>query len=201
MNTLKLMTGIAVIGMIVSCKSSIQPVTTLGGENPEVAQTMDEPAAEAEESTMNSDNAVTMESPENTSMEAEPATMDTPDAANMEETNMETPSTMNSGETDDMETPVVEDYNGTTGANSNIQEDAMVEGEGVQDFDAMYTHLEMTDEQIDQFTSAMQQYSNEMNSNSAGGEEGGIMEEQDRILEDILSEEQLAKYEDWKQNN
>ncbi len=229
MNTLKLMTGIAAIGILVSCKSSIQPVTTLGGENSEVAQTSEEPnASEGQDPSMEDANTVSMESTEDTTinpdeqetmdadgqdtMDAdeqntvvadEPNTMETAEPAVMEETEMDSPTStsMDSTQTGGMENPQVEDYNGTTGANSNIQDEPMVSGENTQDFEAMYSALEMTDEQVDEFKAAMEQYSNEMNTDASGNEEGDIMEARDGILENILSQEQMVKYEEWKQDN
>lgn len=95
---------------------------------------------------------------------------------------------------------VVAQTNGSTGAMNNVQANSAVINSGM-DYEQMYTDLEMDDDQIKTFKSAMDDFQKKR-VNMPNGEMLGSMEsERTRQLELILSEEQLAKYKNWQVDN
>ncbi|MGO4920243.1 hypothetical protein [Maribacter spongiicola] len=65
----------------------------------------------------------------------------------------------------------------------------------------MYSSLEMTDEQIRKFSTAMDQFKGKQANMASGEMLGTIENERTRQLETILSSSQLAKYEKWLMDN
>lgn len=90
--------------------------------------------------------------------------------------------------------------NGSTGAMSNI---------GVQnrsnslksEYATMFSKLEMSEEQMSTFTSAMRRFKDKQANTASGEMLGSIESERTRQLKDILSSSQFAKYEQWLAEN
>lgn len=95
---------------------------------------------------------------------------------------------------------LVAQTNGSTGAMNNVQANSTVKSPGL-DYTQMYMDLEMNDDQIRTFRSAMEDFQKKR-VNMPNGEMLGSMEsERKRQLELILTDEQLAKYKDWQVEN
>jgi Spy/CpxP family protein refolding chaperone len=96
---------------------------------------------------------------------------------------------------------VVTENSGTTGAASGAQMDTSGQPSGEPDnLDAMFTHLNMTNEQIQAFKNGMQDFSQSFSGNSEDERQDAIREEQKRQLQAILSPKQLEAYSEWKEN-
>lgn len=90
--------------------------------------------------------------------------------------------------------------NGSSGAMNNVQATDDTYNTS-PDYGDMFTELEMTDDQIDSFRSAMEDFKNKQQ-NTPNGEMLGSMEsERTRQLETILSEDQFSKYQKWEADN
>ncbi len=95
---------------------------------------------------------------------------------------------------------VVAQTNGSTGSMNNVQANSSVNNPAM-DYEQMYMDLEMDDDQIRTFRSAMEDFQKKR-VNMPNGEMLGSMEsERTRQLEMILSDEQLAKYKNWQVDN
>ncbi|WP_424002564.1 hypothetical protein [Maribacter sp. IgM3_T14_3] len=70
-----------------------------------------------------------------------------------------------------------------------------------KEYAPMYSSLEMTDEQIRKFSTAMDQFKSKQANMASGEMLGTIESERTRQLETILSSSQLAKYEKWLIDN
>ncbi|HZJ18851.1 MAG TPA: hypothetical protein VFD35_00675 [Pricia sp.] len=69
------------------------------------------------------------------------------------------------------------------------------------DYDQMYADLEMRDDQIRAFKSAMDKFQQERVSKPNGEMMGSVEDERTRQLESILSEVQFQKYQKWQADN
>lgn len=90
--------------------------------------------------------------------------------------------------------------NGSTGAMNNL----MAQGSSktiASEYAEMFSKLEMSDEQISTFTSAMHRFKTKQANMPSGEMLGSIENERTRQLEEILSSGQYAKYEEWLANN
>ncbi|VXB22430.1 hypothetical protein [Maribacter litoralis] len=90
--------------------------------------------------------------------------------------------------------------NGSTGAMNNL----MAQGSSktiASEYAEMFSKLEMSDEQISTFTSAMNRFKTKQANMPSGEMLGSIENERTRQLEEILSSGQYAKYEEWLANN
>lgn len=95
----------------------------------------------------------------------------------------------------------IESTNGSTGGNANLYTNGTNAVASDIDYSEMYTAIEMTDNQIRDFETEMENFKN-MQKNTANGEMMGTLStERDRQLESILTSEQLEKYQDWKDAN
>ncbi len=65
----------------------------------------------------------------------------------------------------------------------------------------MYSELEMTDDQIQEFETGLRNFYTQQNHTPSGEMMGTLSDERDRQLKDILSEEQYSAYETWKNSN
>ncbi len=65
----------------------------------------------------------------------------------------------------------------------------------------MYSELEMTDDQIQEFETGLRNFYTQQNNTPSGEMMGTLSDERDRQLKDILSEEQYSAYETWKNSN
>jgi hypothetical protein len=207
-----------VFTLFLSCKSSINPTTTIGRQDDTVSTGSDQQS----ESTYDTDDTDARSESTYNSQETNPQTESTYDTGNTDQqtestyddpvqTNQQqTDSTYDSGrtvDTDPIGAPPMEaehteemQYNGTTGSNTGAREMEM-SGASDKDYEPMFSYLEMTDGQIQQFTSAMEAYSNNANMDSASRMDSTIEEKQDDVLSVILSQVQMEKYEAWKRDN
>ncbi|WP_164674182.1 hypothetical protein [Maribacter litoralis] len=90
--------------------------------------------------------------------------------------------------------------NGSTGTMNNL----MAQGSSktiASEYAEMFSKLEMSDEQISTFTSAMNRFKTKQANMPSGEMLGSIENERTRQLEEILSSGQYAKYEEWLANN
>lgn len=106
------------------------------------------------------------------------------------------------------ETPTMEndegmEYDDKMNTDSNIEtDDEMAMDETMSaDYSEMYDYLEMSDDQIDQFNTAMEDFKTAVDNDPNGEMKGTMDDRKDAILEDILTPEQMAKYAEWKKNN
>lgn len=90
--------------------------------------------------------------------------------------------------------------NGSTGAMNNLQAVGGAKSHSF-DYEQMYTDLEMTDEQIRSFRSAMEDFQEKQVNMPNGEMLGSIESERTRQLKDILSSEQFKKYSQWQADN
>jgi len=90
--------------------------------------------------------------------------------------------------------------NGSSGAMNNVQATGGSTDTSF-DYDDMFTELEMTDEQINSFRSGMEDFQTKQQNTANGEMMGSIESERTRQLENILSEDQLAKYQKWEADN
>ncbi|HDZ04933.1 hypothetical protein LCGC14_0299310 [marine sediment metagenome] len=89
---------------------------------------------------------------------------------------------------------------GSTGAMSNSM--AKLKGKSIdKEANQMYTALEMSEEQITTYNSAMNQFKTRQANMPSGEMLGSIESERTRQLESILSSAQFAKYEKWQADN
>ncbi len=97
---------------------------------------------------------------------------------------------------------VVTQTGGSTGAAGSAQMPTSGQSTAsTKDYDTMYSQLQMTEEQIQQFNMGMKEFSESVAKDPNGAMRGTIESEQDRQLGAILTDEQLRAYEDWKKNN
>lgn len=90
--------------------------------------------------------------------------------------------------------------NNTTTLN-NKTSTARKSSNSANEYAPMYSSLEMTDEQIRKFSTAMDQFKSKQANMASGEMLGTIESERTRQLETVLSSSQLAKYEKWVIDN
>lgn len=90
-------------------------------------------------------------------------------------------------------------YNGSTGAMNNLQANKNLDNSNYND-ENMFVKLEMTEEQIDRFQSAMTDFSEKKRNTPSGEIMGSVESERKRQLQRILSVRQFKIYEEWEQN-
>lgn len=182
-----------VFTMFLSCKSSINPTTTIGGDGDTVTTGTEETAQQSESTydTGEQDGDTVTSGTEETARQSE-ATYGTGETDATTDSTMEPPA--ESERTEEMQ------YNGTTGSNSGSR-DTEMNAASDTDYESMFSFLEMTDDQIQQFTSAMEAYSKDANMDASNRMDNTIEEKQDDVLSVILSQVQMEKYEAWKRDN
>lgn len=89
--------------------------------------------------------------------------------------------------------------NGSSGANTNMN--MITSSSASIDYSQLYEDLEMTDDQIQQFRSGMEDFQNQRVKTPSGEMMGSIDSERDRQMEAILSPAQLEKFKAWKRDN
>lgn len=96
----------------------------------------------------------------------------------------------------------VQTSNGSTGGNANVNSDATTApvNEEMDNFQ-MYTELQMTEDQIQEFENAIQDFKTQRQNTASGEMMGTVSDERDRQLEKILSTEQYSAYQTWKDDN
>ena len=95
---------------------------------------------------------------------------------------------------------VVGQTSGSTGAMNNVQANSTMNSSGT-DYDQMYADLDMSDEQISTFRSAMEDFQTKRINMPNGEMLGSLESERERQLERILTTKQLNKYREWQANN
>ena len=90
--------------------------------------------------------------------------------------------------------------NGSTGAMNNTLAN-ISPNNSTDDYNSMFTALNMTDEQINTFNTAMNRFKKKQKNTASGEMLGSIESERTRQLENILSSEQFAKYEKLEMGN
>ncbi len=189
MKKIEISLTMVVFTLFLSCKSSINPTTTIGREGDTVT-------AGTQESTQQSESADEMaqqsEDTDTMAQQSEETDAMTRQSEASYDTSDPTVSEPAEGEnTEEMQ------YNGSTGANTNSREMDMSAAPDT-DYDAMFSYLEMTDDQIQQFNSAMETYRNNSGGNSM---DDSIDEKQDDVLSVILTPKQQELYATWKRDN
>lgn len=69
------------------------------------------------------------------------------------------------------------------------------------DYLKMYSELEMTDSQIQDFETGLRNFYTQQKNIPSGEMMGSLSDERERQLKDILSEDQYSTYESWKMDN
>ena len=90
--------------------------------------------------------------------------------------------------------------NGSTGAMNNTLAN-ISPNNSTDDYNSMFTALNMTDEQINTFNTAMDRFKKKQKNTASGEMLGSIESERTRQLENILSSEQFAKYKKLEMGN
>lgn len=116
---------------------------------------------------------------------------------------VENESTINAAERNESimtQNNIATQVNGSTGAMSNtgVQNNSK---NSSNEYSKMYTTLEMSDDQISAFTSAMNRFKTKQAKTASGEMLGSIESERTRQMESILSSAQYAKYEQWLIDN
>lgn len=93
------------------------------------------------------------------------------------------------------------DINNNSTTLNNKTSTARKSSNSTNEYAPMYSSLEMTDEQIRKFSTAMDQFKSKQANMASGEILGTIESERTRQLETILSSSQLAKYEKWLMDN
>lgn len=89
--------------------------------------------------------------------------------------------------------------NGTTGGNANFNYQTTEGPSGdAANLNQLYSDLEMTSRQIDEFQNAMRSYQKNLGGSSGNKSAGSLGEERAKHLKIILSDEQFEKYESLK---
>lgn len=88
---------------------------------------------------------------------------------------------------------------GSTGASNNLQMSNAASSS--TDFEKLFSHLEMTEGQVNRFRKAMKDFQKKHKSNPNDEMMGSIEDQQDRQLKVILTQEQYGKYKAWKKSN
>lgn len=90
----------------------------------------------------------------------------------------------------------------STSASSNVNAGITTpSNKMVTDNSQMYTELKMTDDQIQSFEKAMEEFTSRKNNTANGEMMGTEADEEDRQLETILLPEQYPAYQTWKIDN
>lgn len=99
-------------------------------------------------------------------------------------------------------TNIVEGANGSTGANVNVNSASLkAPTNSEEDLSKMYEELKMTTVQINQLERAMDNFISKQRNSPNGKMMGTVASERQRQLKQILSDEQYAAYEKWKNRN
>ncbi len=196
MKTIEISITMVVFTLFLSCKSSINPTTTLGGGN-EGVQSGNQESTQQPEST-----GEMAQASESTYDTTDPSIAQPSESENIEEAAEQTYDSTDPSVAEPAESENTEEmqYNGSTGANSSSR-DLDMSAAPDTDYEHMFTYLEMTDDQIQQFNSAMETYSNNTNSGANSGMDDSIEEKQDDVLSVILTSNQQELYETWKRDN
>ncbi len=103
----------------------------------------------------------------------------------------------------DSSTNAVQMTNGSGGGNSNVNINDATKTPVTEKTDntQMYRALQMTDDQIQSFENAMEDFTTRRQNTANGEMMGTVTDEKERQLETILSEEQFSTYESWKKDN
>ncbi len=103
----------------------------------------------------------------------------------------------------DSATNDVQMTNGSGGGNSNVNINDATTTPVTKNTDnsQMYKELQMTNDQIQSFENAMEDFTTRRQNTASGEIMGTLSDEKDRQLGKVLSEEQYATYETWKKNN
>lgn len=115
----------------------------------------------------------------------------------MEDTAMDD-STMDGNDMNDSEEGMQADGDGMTGDGT---EATIAPSNKNIDYLDMYSKLEMTDLQIQQFEGALTEFHTRQRNTPSGEMLGSLSDERDRQLKEILSDEQFTAYESWKNSN
>ncbi len=93
--------------------------------------------------------------------------------------------------------------NGSTGGNSNVNVIDATKTPVTEKTDntQMYRALQMTNDQIQSFENAMEDFTTRQQNTANGEMMGTITDEKERQLQNILSEGQYSTYETWKKDN
>ncbi|HEA21075.1 hypothetical protein LCGC14_0972980 [marine sediment metagenome] len=75
------------------------------------------------------------------------------------------------------------------------------ENMNIDDNSDMYTELEMTGAQVQNFESSLEEFQTRQKSMANGEMLGTVDDEKDRLLKEILSPEQYTSYQTWKKDN
>lgn len=152
----------AVVGFLMSCKSSIDAKTTYPDENVTVSTETDTESETAENTMDSMDDTETAKAEESMDMEESADSMES---------------------TADTEMAVAMD--------STMEED----------YSEMYEGLEMSDDQIQEFETGMENLKEAMASDPNGEMRGSLEDQKQQLLANILTGEQLQKYTAWKKDN
>ena len=87
------------------------------------------------------------------------------------------------------------------GSDTAMASGTMITPSKNMDYLDMYSKLEMTDSQIQQFEGALTDFHTQQQNTPSGEMMGSLSEERDRRLKEILSEEQYSAYESFKESN
>ena len=93
------------------------------------------------------------------------------------------------------------DEDSTDGASAMGVDDELAKANKNIDYLDMYSKLEMTDAQIQQFEGALTQFHTQQRNTPSGEMMGSLADERDRQLKEILSDDQYSTYESWKESN
>jgi len=90
--------------------------------------------------------------------------------------------------------------NGSSGAMNNVQANSN-RASSSMDYDQMFADLQMTDDQISTFRAGMEDFQDKQANMPSGEMLGTIENERTKQLENVLSDAQLEKYQEWESNN
>jgi len=90
--------------------------------------------------------------------------------------------------------------NGSTGAMNNVMARNNTTNT-TTDENKMFKALNMTEEQINNFNSAMERFKKRQANMASGEMLGSIESERNRQMESILSKEQFSRYQQWNSDN
>lgn len=115
-------------------------------------------------------------------------------------------SSMNDSDSEDSNTTAQIKEGATNAKDANIEESASIsstsnENSDVDDNSQMYNQLEMTDVQIQNFENSVTDFKTRQRNMANGEMLGTVANEKERILKEILSPEQYASYQTWKNEN
>ncbi|MDO6820894.1 hypothetical protein [Zobellia sp. 1_MG-2023] len=91
--------------------------------------------------------------------------------------------------------------NGATGAMNNLQANAQHNQIITSGDSQLFSHLDMTEEQINSYKSAIENFESQKRNMPNGEMLGSFESERSRQMKNILSDEQFIRYEKWVAEN